>query len=74
MVKTPEVPKQRTNKSKTGSRRSHTLAKLRRVVNSRSPVKVLSKTELRKLNQKQTQPKSVPKKNLAKTKKISVKK
>lgn len=36
------VPKQRKTRSKTGMRRSHLVAKLRKMVNRRSPVKAVA--------------------------------
>ena len=38
-----QPPKQRTSHKRTGMRRSHMVAKLARVVNGRSPVKVQTK-------------------------------
>lgn len=42
------VPKKRNTRSKTGHRRSHLFAKLRRSVNRTSPVLVYSPKQLRK--------------------------
>lgn len=36
-------PKKRTTKRRTGSRRSHMVAKLAKIVNGRSPVRALAK-------------------------------
>jgi hypothetical protein len=57
-------PKKRTSSRRTGSRRSHLMLKLARVVNGKSPVKVL--TTRRETGKKNTQAKKTTKKDVSK--------
>lgn len=43
-----QPPKKRSSHTRTHTRRNHMVAKLARVVNARSPVKVVKKSRLKK--------------------------